>query len=235
MRSVINRFAKKSGAADADLQGVEMRTTERDEGRESGGALRNARRWYRPMVARDTTEEYRQATPLELFFDLCFVVAVAFAGIGLHDQIVEGHIESGVIRFLLVFFGIWWAWMNFTWFASAYDTDDVPYRIATFVQMAGVLILAAGVRRVYEDADFTITVAGYVVMRMAIVPQWIRAGFTDPARRVTAWRYAAGIAIVQIGWAALLLASGGLYFAVFVTFAAIELLIPVWAESAGAT
>jgi low temperature requirement protein LtrA len=28
--------------------------------------------------------------------------------------------------YLIVFFAIWWAWMNFTWFASAYDTDDVP-------------------------------------------------------------------------------------------------------------
>ena len=45
----------------------------------------------------------------------------------------------------MVFFAIWWAWMNFTWFASAYDNDDVPYRLLTFVQIAGVLILAAGV------------------------------------------------------------------------------------------
>ena len=37
--------------------------------------------------------------------------------------------------------------MNFTWFASAYDNDDVPYRLAVLVQIAGVLILAAGVPR----------------------------------------------------------------------------------------
>ncbi len=48
----------------------------------------------------------------------------------------------------MVFFAIWWAWMNFTWFASAYDTDDVPYRVMTFVQMAGVLLLAAGCFRI---------------------------------------------------------------------------------------
>lgn len=29
--------------------------------------------------------------------------------------------------------------MNFTWFASAYDTDDIRYRLLTFVQIAGVL------------------------------------------------------------------------------------------------
>jgi low temperature requirement protein LtrA len=48
-----------------------------------------------------------------------------------------------------VFFGIWWAWMNFSWFASAYDTDDVPYRLAVLVQMTGVLIYAAGIPRVF--------------------------------------------------------------------------------------
>ena len=51
----------------------------------------------------------------------------------------------------MVFFAIWWAWMNFTWFASAYDTDDVPYRLLTLVQMAGVLVLAAGVPRPSSD------------------------------------------------------------------------------------
>ena len=51
----------------------------------------------------------------------------------------------------MVFFAIWWAWMNFTWFASAYDTDDAPYRVLTLVQMAGVLVLAAGVPTAFDD------------------------------------------------------------------------------------
>jgi low temperature requirement protein LtrA len=51
----------------------------------------------------------------------------------------------GIVPFLQVFFTIWWAWMNFTWFASSYDTDDVVYRLLTMLQMAGVLVLAAGV------------------------------------------------------------------------------------------
>ncbi len=38
----------------------------------------------------------------------------------------SGHAPAAVLGYLMVFFAIWWAWMNFTWFASAYDTDDVP-------------------------------------------------------------------------------------------------------------
>ena len=92
------------------------------------GAVRS-RPWRRPLTGRDATEPHRAATPLELLFDLSFVVAVAAAAAELHHGIAEDHVGVSVLRYLMVFFAIWWAWMNFTWFASAYDTDDVPYRL----------------------------------------------------------------------------------------------------------
>lgn len=95
------------------------------------------------MVGRDRDEAGRASTPLELLFDLCFVVAVSSAANELHQFVAVGHIGQGLIGYLTVFFAIWWAWMNFTWFASAYDTDDIRYRLLTFVQIAGVLAIAA--------------------------------------------------------------------------------------------
>ena len=81
--------------------------------------------WHVPMAGRDPEEPYRSSTPLELLFDLCFVVAVAQAAGALHHDLVEAR--SATASWLsFVFFAIWWPWMNFTWFASAYDTDDVP-------------------------------------------------------------------------------------------------------------
>ncbi|MCU1652308.1 MAG: low temperature requirement [Pseudonocardia sp.] len=77
----------------------------------------------RRMSGRDPDELHRASTPLELLFDLCFVVAVSIAAIQLHHGIGEGHAGATVLRYLLVFFAIWWAWVNFTWFASAYDTE----------------------------------------------------------------------------------------------------------------
>ena len=115
------------------------------EGAEAPGPAGGA--WYRPMVARSTDEEHRSATVLELFFDLCFVVAVAQSASALHQEVAADHVGEGVVGYASLFFAIWWAWMNFTWFASAYDTDDVPYRLTTLVQIAGALILAAGVPR----------------------------------------------------------------------------------------
>ncbi|HEY8789270.1 MAG TPA: low temperature requirement protein A [Actinopolymorphaceae bacterium] len=50
--------------------------------------------------------------------------------------------------------------MNFTWLPSAYDTDDIRYRLLTFVQIAGVLVIAAVVPATMERQDFTaVTIA----------------------------------------------------------------------------
>ena len=115
------------------------------------------------MTARDRDEAHRVATPLELFFDLCFVVAVAQAGIGLVHAVAERPRRSGVVGYLFVFFGIWWAWMNFTWFASAYDTDDVPVP----ARDPGADVPASwssppGCPRAFDDDDWAVAVIGYI-------------------------------------------------------------------------
>ncbi|MFF9188346.1 low temperature requirement protein A [Streptomyces rochei] len=61
------------------------------------------------MAGRDSGEPHRTSTPLELFFDLCFVVAVAQASGSLHAALETGDPVTGVLRFALVFFTIWWA------------------------------------------------------------------------------------------------------------------------------
>jgi len=67
-----------------------------------------------PPVLRNLTPEQRSeertSTPLELFFDLCFVVAVAAFARGLHDEPNLG----GALRFLGLFVPVWWSWMIFT-------------------------------------------------------------------------------------------------------------------------
>ena len=107
------------------------------------------------MAPRDPDEPHRTATPLELLLDLAFVVAVAQAADSLHHGLVDGHAGNALVSFPLVFFAIFWAWVNIAWFGSAYDNDDVVYRMAVFVQMTGVLVLAAGVPRAFDDRDFT--------------------------------------------------------------------------------
>lgn len=182
------------------------------------------------MRPRDTAEPHRAATPLELFFDLCFVVAVSFAGSQLHHAIVEGHLADGIIGYLTTFFAIWWAWMNYTWFASAYDVDDWLYRVTTLVQMSGVLVLAAGVPRAFQDHDIRLFWLGYLIMRLAMASQWLRAAKGDQEGRATAVRYAVGICLAQVAWAGLLFVPKEWWLPGFVLCALAELAVPLWAE-----
>jgi low temperature requirement protein LtrA len=186
--------------------------------------------WRRRMDGRDPQEAHRASTPLELLFDLCFVVAVAQAAAQLAHGIEEQHTAAAVGGFAMVFFAIWWAWMNFTWFASAYDVDDVPYRLLTLLQMAGVLILAAGVPAALDGYDFTLVTVGYAVMRIPLVVQWLRVAREHPDGRRTALRYAGGVAVVQVLWLLRLLLPLSTGSATFVVLALAELAVPPWAE-----
>ncbi len=185
------------------------------------------------MTGRDPDEWHRASTPLELLFDLTFVVAVAQAGTQLHHALAAGHAGHAVAGYVLVFFGIWWAWVNFTWFASAYDTDDVPYRLLTLLQMGGVLVFAAGIPLAFEHFDFTIVVIGYVIMRLALVTQWLRAAAEHPAGRAGTLRYAGGVTLVQLCWVGRLWLPGLVGVIGFVVLVAAELAVPAWAEFAG--
>jgi low temperature requirement protein LtrA len=191
------------------------------------------RPWHIPMTGRDPEEPYRSSTPLELLFDLCFVVAVSQAAGALHHDLVSGNIGHGLLNYAFVFFAIWWPWMNFTWFASAYDTDDVAYRLLTFVQIAGVLVVTAGVPSAFEQLDFRIMVVGYVIMRIALVGQWLRAAREDPAGRPVAIRFAIGVGLVQLGWVVRLAIGPPWGFVLIGVLGVLELLVPVWAERAG--
>lgn len=182
------------------------------------------------MGARTIDEVNRTATPLELLFDLTFVAAVAQLAARLAHATVDGHGPSAAAPFLMTFFAIWWAWMNFTWFASAYDCDDVPYRLAAFVQMSGVLVLAAGTGRAFDQGDYTAVTLGYLIMRVGLLGLWIRAAVQHPEGRGASVRYAGGVATLEVLWLARLALGEHAAVATFLTLVVLELLVPVWAE-----
>jgi low temperature requirement protein LtrA len=134
----------------------------------------------------------------------------------------------------MVFFAIWWGWINFSWFASAFDTDDVPYRLATLVQIAGGLTVAAGVTSAF-DGDFRVVVAGYVLMRLAMVAQWLRAAQASPAIRLACLRFAGGIAFCQVLWVIRVFLPASFALPTFLLIAVGELAVQVFAERGART
>ena len=193
----------------------------------------------RVMSGRDPNERHRAATPLELLYDLTFVVAFGVAGEQFAHLLAEGHFAAGLAAFGLANFAICWAWINFSWFASAYDTDDWAFRLATMVQMVGVIILSLGLPQVFRSidegrpVDNSVTVAGYVVMRVAMVFLWLRAARQDPPRRRACQTYAVTIGVAQIGWVLLLIVADstvGEFFTWGALLLVIEMAGPVIAE-----
>jgi len=171
---------------------------------ESGiGALRHA---TQRMGGRDRHETHRAATPLELLFDLTFATSFGLAASQLADALAAGRYAAAMLGFGFASFAICWAWSNFSWFSSAYDTDDWLFRIVTMVQMVGVLVLATGLARMFasiergQHLDNSVMVLGYVIMRVALVFQWLRAAKQDPGRRRACLTYASTVAMAQVGW-----------------------------------
>ncbi|CAN7555705.1 low temperature requirement protein A [Arthrobacter sp. LjRoot78] len=175
------------------------------------------------MGGRDPHEQHRAATPLELFFDLTFVIAFGVAGSQFAHEIAGAHFGAGLLGFSFTMFAVIWAWINFTWFASAYDTDDWVFRVVTMIQLLGVLILTMGIEPLFHSlvegthVDNAVIVGGYVIMRLALVFQWLRAARQDPARRQTCLRYATYLGVVQLGWIAVLVVQADLLTTILMT------------------
>jgi low temperature requirement protein LtrA len=202
-------------------------------GEGSGSAHRPVR-----MSGRDTADPHRPATPLELLFDLAFVVSFGIAGDQFAHAIADDHWQSGLLGMVFAVASISWAWMNFSWFASAYDTDDWVYRLTTLVQMIGVVVLALGLPAwfaSFESGDSTgnsVSLSGYVLMRLATIVHWLRAMKQDPGRRRTALTYVLFVGAAQIGWIVLTLTSqsSAQFVGLAVGLLMVEMAGPVLAE-----
>ena len=190
------------------------------------------------LSPRDRHEHQRAATPLELLYDLASVAAVAAAAHGLAHAIAADHAVDGVIGFVFSFFAIWWAWMNYTWFASAYDSGRPAFRLLTMLIIFGALMMAAGIPAVIEQKPFLLVWLGFAMMRAGQIALWLMAARGDPAHRTTALRYAAGIALAQLYWLTLLLGPApgtNLFRLGFMLGMALELAVPVYAEAAASS
>ena len=193
------------------------------------------------MSGRDTREAHRVASPLELLFDLTFVIAFGQAASQLAHGLAEGHFLAALIGFGFSSFAICWAWINFTWFASAYDTDDWLYRIVTMVQMIGVLVLAVGIPRMFASIeqgahlDNSLMVSGYVVMRVAMIFQWLRAARQSRSQERGCKIYVIAISVAQVGWILQIFLDFSLPVSLLLgaMLAAIELVGPYVAEHFG--
>ncbi len=197
-----------------------------------------------PMTGRDPEEPGRVSSPLELLFDLTFVVAVGTAASQLAEMLAGGHATQAITAFVLAMFAICVAWISFTWFASAFGTDDWLYRVLTMLQMIGVVVFALGLPAMFHSVEeggrleLRAMVIGYVVMRIAMVLQWWRAARQSPSFHQVGmanirWTVIAQAGWIVVGFVELPLAA---VFTAFVVLAILELALPLLTQGgAGGT
>jgi low temperature requirement protein LtrA len=197
-----------------------------------------------PMTGRDPDESRRVATPLELLFDLTFVVAVGTAAHQFAEVLAEGHTAPALLAFLFAMFAISIAWISFSWFASAFGTDDWLYRALTMVQMTGVVVFALGIPALFHSAvegdhlNLRLMVLGYIVMRVAMVLQWWRVYRQSPQFRKVSRSEILWTLIAQVCWTIVAFTHLPLVavIAAIVVIGTLELLLPVLAQgTAGGT
>jgi len=154
--------------------------------------------WRRPPTLRDPDpQEERHPSWLELFFDLCFVAAVAALAADLHHDPTWG----GIARFCGLFVPVWWAWMGYTWYASAFDNDDAVFRVSWFAAMGLVIAMAAGVDTISSGGSGEFAIA-YATLQLLLAALFLRARRHAEGWRGFATRYAAGDALGGAIWLA---------------------------------
>ncbi len=122
--------------------------------------------------------ERETVTPLELFFDLVFVLALTQCTALMADT----PTWEGLARGLLVLGMLWWCWVGYSWLTSVVDPEEGVVRIAIFAAMAGLLVAALCVPAVFGDTGLLFACA-YGVVRAAHIALFLVASRDDPGLR----------------------------------------------------
>lgn len=130
--------------------------------------------------ARAVLRESEAVTPLELFFDLVFVLALTQC-----TALMAGSPTwEGLARGLLVLGVLWWAWVGYAWLTSVIDPEEGIVRIVIFVAMAALLVVSLCVPEAFGDLGLLFAGA-YAVVRVAHIVLFVLASRGDPGLRTS--------------------------------------------------
>jgi low temperature requirement protein LtrA len=137
-----------------------------------------------------TRREGERVTPLELFFDLVFVLAITQC-----TALMAHHPTwSGLAQGLLVLGVLWWAWVGYAWLTSVIDPEEGAVRLVIFAAMAALLIVSLCVPDAFGHLALTFALA-YGVFRVAHIALFMLASPDDDALRHSVLSLAGSTAI----------------------------------------
>ncbi len=170
-----------------------------------------------------TRRESETVTPLELFFDLVFVLALTQATQLMADEPTWQGLGKGVLLLGVM----WWSWVGYAWLTSLIDPEEGAVRLVMAAAIAALLICSLCMPEAFNDEGLLFAIA-YAVVRISHIGLFVLGSRDDPNLRSSviglAVSTAIGITLLTVasqtdGWPqaglwalALLLDAGGPFF-----------------------
>ena len=193
---------------------------------ESSGRAMN--RWIRPP--RLATGEEREASRLELFYDLAYVLVVA----ELAAAFLKDLSWPGAATFAGLFTTMWLAWVSTTLYANRFDTDDVVFRVAQLIGTAAIAGCAAAATDGLGSTSAPFA-ACFLLGRLVLLGLYLRAWWYVPDGRPTIGVYLASTSTAATLWAVSLLVPPPARFVLWAVAVAADAAGPVIATWRGNT
>src|SRR4051812_1887039 len=122
--------------------------------------------------------ETERVVPLELFFDLVFVLAVTqCTALMAHDVTWEGLVQG-----LLVLGVLWWAWVGYAWLTSVVDPEEGGVLVTMLAAMAALVVAALCVPEAFGPSA-ALFAGAYGAVRAAHIVLFVVASRDDPGLR----------------------------------------------------
>jgi low temperature requirement protein LtrA len=144
----------------------------------------------RPHRLTTVLREESRVTPLELFFDLVFVLALTQCTALMADE----PTWEGLAKGMLVLGVMWWSWVGYAWLTSVVNPEEGAVRIVMFAAMAAFLVVALCVPGAFGDEALLLACA-YAIVRFSQIALFVLASRDDPDLRHAVWGLLASTAI----------------------------------------
>jgi low temperature requirement protein LtrA len=123
--------------------------------------------------------EVERVKPLELFFDLVFVLAITQCTA---LMVKSADSWAALPKAMLVLALLWWAWTGYAWLTSVVDPEEGAVRIALIAAMAALLLAALALPGAFGDDGMEFALA-YAAVRAAHIALFVLASRDDPGLR----------------------------------------------------
>ncbi len=140
--------------------------------------MSTATRSRRPRLTAVLRGDEERVTPLELFFDLVFVLAITQCTTLMADE----PTWAGLAKGLLVLGVLWWSWTGYAWLTSVIDPEEGTVQLLFFVATAALLVAAICVPTAFGSGGLLFACA-YGVVRGVHIALFFIASRDDPQLR----------------------------------------------------